>query len=274
MLEWLGKHNTIEDCIQQILHLTKSENHDLIKKVIDENTDEYLMLKPSMTSYFNAKISNEPSSMEPSLKQVTTYAGKNLTDQFLLKFSTHEINRFSIDVLVHRRVIFAAQIEVIDWPSSYMSSQHIRKVFYSILINNYEADDTENVVIKEYLRYKNSIKVYSLDLRDRAKYSDTGSLNAEFVFKNLLGLSGGQCKRLGEFNGLSNHLRNLFAVAEFWLKFKESSKDLELSSANCKRALIVSLIKSSIVDVCYKNFSADFEASILVFMKSWRIRIW
>ena len=273
VLEWLGLYETTDQCVQEILNFVKCDQHKLIKRVISENMDEYLCRKPSLATYFLNKINNE----EPLEivdngqlnKEAMTFDKQQLDFEFLSKFTMFELCRVSINVLIHRKLIYNAQIEVIDWPSTWLSSQNIRKIFYSILINRYEKETANDVLIEEYLRFKKQIKIYRIPLDDRKLYQNLSSIDDHFIFTKCLNVTQNAYDSLMK-SSLNKKLKIFYVILEYWLKwyddskwynnaqFKENNaqfKELfEVKNLNCRRAFIVSLIKCSIVDVCYLKF--------------------
>lgn len=259
VLEWLGQHETADHCVQQILNFVKCDQHELINRVVSENMDEYLCRRASLAKYFLEKINNkEQLKLENTgqlVKEAITFDKQQLNFEFLSNFSTFGLCRPSIDVLVHRKLIFNAQIEVIDWPSTWLSSQGLRKIFYSILINRFEKGTTNNVVIQEYLRFKKQIKIFKVPLDDRKLYESTKLLDDRFILTKCLNVTPNACDLLMK-SALNSKMRIFFAVFEFWLKWNDPQfvELFEVKNLNCRRAFIVSLIKCSIIDVCYLKF--------------------
>ena len=262
ILEWLGQHDSASSCLKQILNFVKSDSHELIVKVVNENTAEYLCLKPSLAEQFFAQIiksAETKANNEQDLNEMITYGGNQLNVEFVKKMRAARLPRFGLDVLIHRRVIFVSQIEVVDWPSSYLSSMHFRQVFYSILINKCEKVDADQPIsIKEYLRYKNEIRIYDVSLRDHGSY-DTTLFNPNFILTKLFKFEDELSSALCSNPVLNSKLKYMFATMHYWLKWSDHSnmqfKELyRVKNKNCQRAFIVSLIKSSMVDVCYSKF--------------------
>ncbi len=139
----------------------------------------------------------------------------------------------------------------------------MRRVYYSILVNKFEKEtaDDQPIVIREYLRFKKEIKIYDVELTDRFQYTDNRLLAADFIFKECLAMSDNKHRRLLSDKQLNGVLRGLFAVLNFWKECSgcDGKRESDLfrikKSKNCKRAFIVSLIKCSIIDVCYQKFA-------------------
>jgi len=116
-------------------------------------------------------------------------------------------------------------------------------------------------VIIEYLRFKNDIKIYKIELTDYSKYTDIRLLDQEFILKHCLAINDKKYRRFQEAKKFNESIKNWFAVLNFWMQYSSSSisDEKELfrlkKQTNCKRAFIVSLIKCSIVDVCYNKFA-------------------
>jgi hypothetical protein len=177
--------------------------------------------------------------------------GSALTDKFLSGYQDCKLSRLCLDVLMHCRVIFNCQIEVLDWPSTYLSSVRIRKLFYSILFNDYtetrsEVNHQSPLVVKEYLRVANQIKIYDVDLDaaiTKSLFSDE-----RFLLKQVFGLSDAVCENVASNMGFLNApLKNFFLILHFWLTNQSGEKCNE----NYKRAFIVCLIKFSLIDPAF-----------------------
>lgn len=131
------------------------------------------------------------------------------------------------------------------------------------MVNN---DEDSAVKIKEYLRFRTEIKVYEVDLEDRSLYMRTDLMNTKFIYTHIFQLPPQTCQSLLNHSRLSESLKQWFGTIHFWMKWNDNNnmafKDLfKVKNENCKRAFIVSLIKSSIVDVCYKKFGSMINKS-------------
>ncbi len=182
-----------------------------------------------------------------------------MDNDYIEKHRKVQLPRFGLDVLIHRRVIFVSQIEVVDWPSSYLSSADFRKFFYSILINKFEKkintidlEDSMNIpiIIQEYLRFKDHIKIYEIEIDfNQESFSNMNNwLDTSFILKNLFKFNDDICTRLIENKKINLKLKYFFATIYYWLKWsQEDWKELfHVKNENCKRAFIVALIKSKI----------------------------
>jgi hypothetical protein len=79
----LAQHQDEKCCLNQILNFVKTENHELIKKVVAESIDEYMCAKVSssaeyffheiITSSIDFKINTNHDKLNQDL---LTYAGK------------------------------------------------------------------------------------------------------------------------------------------------------------------------------------------------------
>lgn len=306
ILDWLAQFSDTNECLEMILKFVKSEKHELIRNVVEESINEYMCLKPSFTGYYKPLIENKLESKESLIGhkndagfenfqnlEIKTFSGNLLSVDILKKFFNCKLSRFWLDILIHRKIIFTCQIEVAHWPSSYLSSRDIRKLFYTLLINAYEnkndlKDSEKPIIIKEYLRYQKEIRIYEHNLNEidnQFLNLHPSSIDITFILKNLFRFNDQICENFKseEFLNTSKKLKIFFAILYFWMKSGKDDQEfkelVELKNENFIKAFIVSFLKCTVIDPCYlkiKNFYSkeDKETGIkndqnsIVFYKS------
>jgi hypothetical protein len=284
LLEWLAKYDdNVEQCVETMLKFVKKDLHEQIKFYVEESIKEYMCLKPSASLFFKnliIKKLDKRFQFDPDLlikespilltQDMTTYNGHLIANDFLNYFLECKLNRFCLDVLIHRKVIFRCQLEVAEWPSTYLSSISIRKFFYSILIKNYELlkDDETTCTIREYLRYQNQIKVYDIliDTNSIDLNQITSSVDTFFIFNKLLNFNSNVSHNLAyNFSKLSIKFKYFISNIFYWLNSTTVDNEdrdnvqnelIMIKNSNCVKAFIVSLIKCSIIDPVFEKFKS------------------
>jgi hypothetical protein len=284
LLEWLAKYDdNVEQCVETMLKFVKKDLHEQIRFYVKESINEYMCLKPSCSLFYKNLIvqklenrfefiKNDPDPLnETSLislsQELTTYNGHLIADDFLKCFLECRLNRFCLDALIHRKVIFRCQLEVAEWPSTFLSSINIRKFFYSLLIKKYELlkDDETNCTIREYLRYQNQIKCYDIliDLNNINLSQINSSIDRFFIFNKLFCFNSNISHNLAyNFSKLSIKFKYFISSIFYWLNSTNGNRDefqneLNLiKNSNCVKAFLVSLIKCSIIDPVFEKFKS------------------
>jgi hypothetical protein len=244
LLDWLVQFNDIDDCLNTILKYVKTESHDLIRKCVCDSLSEYMCKKKSETSLLLQKFSGEYKDEDTELLCVN---GSRISNEFLRNFLELRFSRLSLDVLIHSRVIFNCQIELRDWQSVYLSSINIRQVFYSILFRKFthkSPDLGQQEVVKEYLRVENQLKIFNVEILDSI-YLDSFQ-NEDYLFDKVYSLKNGE--NFDSCLKIDQKLKTFFMVLNYWIKNLTKVNQHE----NFKRAFLVSLIKYSLIDPCYR----------------------
>ncbi|CAF1054328.1 unnamed protein product [Brachionus calyciflorus] len=278
ILKWLAQFDTAEQCVDMILQNVKNEDHNLIREVSKESIEEYMCRKPSFINYFKKHLTNEVLEDEfnklnidedISSLGITTFNGDLIESNFLKNFIHFKTTRYCLDVLMHRKTLFNCQIEIADWPSSYLSSLEIRKFYYTMLFKLFDAKSLglkEPVIIYEYLRYQRDLKIYEVNLNEDNFLSlEPTTLDTIFVLKNLFKIEENLISNLilENFSGklMCKKIKFLFAIIYFWLNTGKQNEDIRVLDTskdnNFIRAFIVSIIKSSIIDPCYSIIKND-----------------
>lgn len=136
LLDWLVQFQDVDDCVTTMLKFIKLDKHQLVRKCVEDATSDYLCKKPFESKYLTKLVGKE--GVDDGSNDVLVISDNLIASQlFVHKYQKCELNRLCLDVLVHSRVILNCQIEIMERPSSYLSSAHIRKLFYSVLYNSY-----------------------------------------------------------------------------------------------------------------------------------------
>jgi hypothetical protein len=282
ILEWLAKFDSLEECLQTILEFVKVENRIKIREAVNDSFQEYMCLKQSSSLHYMKLIEEKlklkgldrhlkdlDSNKLDGLEQIRLCSDcLQIKPEFFNAFRDCKMTRACLDVLVHHNVIFGCQIEVSCWPSSYLSSRHIRKLFYSILTSKFEKSKASqtSIGINEYLRYQNQMKIFQVDLADLSV--DLNTDYSDFVYEHLFLFNQSLVEHINSssFTDLSKKLKLFFACIQFWLGSSLIWKELAtenlneincqfkaIKNKNCLRAFVVALLKCSVVDKCYKT---------------------
>jgi hypothetical protein len=257
LLDWLVQFSDVKDCLSTILKFVKVDKRELIEKVVLDSVQEYMCLKPFESKFLYDRFMELDNSSRKS-EDIFASDGSILTESFLQNYQECKFGRLCLDVLLHRRVIFNCQIEVLNWPSTYLSSAHIRKLFYSVLFNDYtksNEDKSASNVVKEYLRVDNQIKIYDVELDSAASVNQLKQ--ESFLLKNVFHLSDSLSDRISKMTHLGPKLKNFFLMLNFWITNQSGEKNNE----NYKRAFIVCLMKFTIIEPVYSLINSNVSNS-------------
>lgn len=284
LLEWLAKYDdNVEECVETMLKFVKKDLHEKIRFYVKESINEYMCLKPSSSLFYKnliiQKLENrfqiiddaqldlsiDIASSIPLTQDLTTYNGHLIANDFMNSFIDCKLNRFCLDALIHRKVIFRCQLEVAEWPSTFLSSINIRKFFYSLLIKKYELfkDDETTCTIREYLRYQNQIKIYDIliDTNSINLNQIIASIDSFFIFNKIFNFDTNVSHNLAyNFSRLSIKFKYFISTIFYWLNSAKNNTDVfqnelnVIKNSNCIKAFLVSLIKCSIIDPIFEKF--------------------
>lgn len=262
------------DCTETILKFTKAEKHETIRRIIYESVNDYMCIKTSFASYYLDLIrgqTEEERLIEASKAvQVKSLSGTDLSYEFLTNFRDCKLTRLCLDVLKNRRAIFTCQVELSDWPSTYLSSINIRRYFYFFLLKKYELlTDGNDYEVKEYLRHQKQIKTYEIKMpKENLSNINVELLNhEEFLLQKVFLLDTETVQhvlKLCASINLTDKIKYFFIIINYWLNSSFGDNEEEkviysnvkkVKNKNYLRALIVSLIKSSILDPLHENLS-------------------
>jgi hypothetical protein len=273
LLKWLSQFRNVNECVTTILNFVKVEKHKTIERVIRDSIQDYMCLKPSLARFYRKLIMEKlnksniyTDDLAIETLTVNNFDQSQISDHFMKMYRECQVSRYCLDVLLHRKIILSCQIEVSEWPSSYVSSTRIRKLLYTVLIKMYgmgaSSEMTEeatlaekNVLVKEFLRYQKQIKTFDLDLGDLNKVNLSEFFDSSRVYKNLFNFDDNLSRKISlNFSALSARLKNFFATIYYWLNSDDSSQSGEfelIKNENCVRAFLVALIKICLIDKCF-----------------------
>lgn len=259
ILDWLTQFESVQSCLDSLLNCVKKENREQVRRLLTDSVDDYMCQRQEARTqlFLNAiQTTHSIDEVTTSFEQVSTFGGTVLSRDFLGEFFHSKLARISLDVLIHRKVVFNCQIELFNWPSSYLSSMQIRRHFYKLLVEKYETSSQKPVLIREYLRYRGDLKIYELDLD---QVESVSSWSFPFVQSQLLHLTNEQCELYRKFSWADQRLRNLLCLVYFWTQtnYDDEPELKNVKSTNFVRAFFVSLIKLSLIDPCYEAIKAE-----------------
>ena len=283
LLKWLGQFRNTNECLTMILNFVKIEKHEMIERVVRESIQDYMCLKPSSAVFYKkliAKKLNKSVSSSDLIEDliespvVKNYEESQITNQFMNMYRDCQVSRYCLDVLIHRKIILNCQIEVSEWPNSYVSSTRIRKLLYMILVKIYGMNSNattttttaeQNVLVKEFLRYQKQIKTFEVDLGDLNKLNLSMLIDAEQIYKNLFDFDENLTRNISlKFSEISPRIKNFYSTLFYWLNsiVKDECNEFESTkNENCLRAFLVSFIKNSLVDKCFLKLRNSTRAS-------------
>ena len=254
ILKWLAQSNDVENCITRILKFIKKELHGEISALIRKSIDNYCYLK-------NEKVFVD---IDYVANMLMDTIGKYCLDRendfvkayqiernFIEKYNRFKFSRLCNDLLLYKSVIYSCQIEIIDWPSTYLSATKIRKLFYELMFNKYykkSETSNEKFIVKEYLRQGNNLKIFDVEIELTASRVSTfdGHLS---IFRQIFPDS--IVDPLFAFEGLNDEIKVYFLVLFYWLNSSNASANQwqNFKNLNSIRTFIVSFMKYSIIDV-------------------------
>lgn len=278
IFRWLSHFESPTECVNVLLGFIKSNNHDLVKNVVDDSIKEYMCKKPSMVKYFKSQICQDIESKLENLDlkelsiEITSFNGSLVNGLFIKKFIHFQTTRFCLEVLIHRRTMFNCQIEISDWPSCYLSSTLIRKFYYTMLFKIYEDKslNQEMVTITEYLRYKNLLTTFDVNLCQSNEIflsADPEMVDNKFIFKNLFKLNDFILQNVlsdrFKEKKMNQKIKNLFVIIYYWINSEKINEDYKIlhdyKNGNFIRAFIISIFKSAIIDPVYQLIKNNVE---------------
>lgn len=278
IIRWLSHFESPTECVNVLLGFIKSNNHELVKNVIEDSIKEYLCKKPSLVKYFRSQICQDLESKLDNLDlnelamEITSFNGSLVNDLFIKKFIHFQTTRLCLEVLIHRRTMFNCQIEISEWPSCYISSTFIRKFYYTMLFKIYEHKSLtqEAVIITEYIRYKNLLSTFVVNLSEDNEIflsADPVTVDNKFIFKNLFKTNDSILLNLlqDKFKEkkMNEKIKNLFVIIYYWLNTEKINEDYTIlhdyKNGNFIRAFIISILKSAIIDPVYSLIKNKIE---------------
>jgi hypothetical protein len=121
----------------------------------------------------------------------------------------------------------------------------------------------EPVVVREYLRHQNQIKIFDVLLDNLNDFlPNVNEYGSIFFYKNVYDFDDRLVGNLhsNECGNLNKNLVNLFAIIFYWLKSHKKGENDEFSNPikteNYIKGFIVSLIKTMAIDKCYFEIKA------------------
>jgi hypothetical protein len=279
ILEYVCQFENSNDCLNTMLKFIKSDKHEKVCQIVSESIEDYMCLKPSIASLFKNFIKERLKSKHVDISgeknmdiscfgnEIKSFDDRFVGSNFLNEYHHCKINRLCLDIILHRKIILNTQIEYIDWPSTYESSTRIRSLFYAILIKNFGFNESsaEPVVVHEYLRHQNQIKIFDIGLDNLNNVlANIKENSAMFFYKNVLDfedplIGNLQSKKFSNFN---EKVASLFSVIFYWLKSHKSTDSYEsqisnpIKAENYIKGFVVSLIKTLVIDKCYSEIKA------------------
>ena len=251
VLKWLSESKSdVENCIERILKFIKKDSHDEIRGLIQKSIDNYFDFK-------NDKIFVDIENVSSILTKVED---SNAVVDFTRKYNEFKFSRLCNDLLLYKSVIYSCQIEFIDWPSTYLSSVEIRRIFYSLMFQKYSKNESlnENIIVKEYLRQSNNLKIFEVEIYRNFK-STTGINFFNQLFPKTV------VDSMAKFKAFNNEIKVFYFILYYWLSNKTFENiSQKFKNLNSIRAFIVSFIKYSIIDSLNHDHFTDNNGNLKV----------
>jgi hypothetical protein len=231
VLKWLSESIDADGCIERILKFIKKDSHDEIRRLFLQSIKNYFYFE-------NDKICID---VENASRILMKDENVESNVDFKRKYNQFKFSRLCNDLLLYKSIIYSCQIELIDWPSTYLSSTEIRRIFYSLMLQKYSKDESnEKTIVKEYLRQNNNLKIFEIETYKNFSCS-TGLNFFHQLFPN------NSIDSLVKFEGLNEKIKVFYIILFYWLQTHEAISQ-KFKNLNSIRAFIVSFIKYSIFD--------------------------